>query len=193
MSVDLPTLVYPTKATRTSFPRFLRCVTICLSILASCSFKRVILSRMIRLSVSISLSPGPRSPIPPFCLSKWVHIPVRRGSKYWYCASSTWAFASAVRALLAKISRIRLVRSRTFLPFSSLSRFLICVGLNSSSKMIKSMSFSSTYVLISSNFPLPIKVAVTGLSKFCVNIFTVSAPAVSARNASSSKYSHIMS
>ena len=34
------------------------------------SFNNEILSRMILLSVSISVSPGPRIPIPPFCLSR---------------------------------------------------------------------------------------------------------------------------
>ena len=36
--VDLPTLVYPTRATRISLPLFLRCVVFCLSISASLCF-----------------------------------------------------------------------------------------------------------------------------------------------------------
>lgn len=64
------------------FPRFCLWVDICLSIVFSLSFKSEILSRIILLSVSISVSPGPRIPIPPFCRSRWVHILVNRGKRY---------------------------------------------------------------------------------------------------------------
>ena len=105
--VLLPTLVYPTSATRTICPRFLRWVAICLSMACSFFFKTVIWLRIIRLSVSISFSPAPpRVPVPPRWRSKWVHMRVKRGSKYWYLANSTCVLACAVRALLWKISRI---------------------------------------------------------------------------------------
>jgi len=32
----------------------------------------------------------PLIPIPPFCLSRCVHILVNLGKRYWYWASSTW-------------------------------------------------------------------------------------------------------
>ncbi len=68
--VDLPTLVYPIKATLTIFSRPLLWVIFCLSIVSSCFFRSVILSRIIRRSVSISFSPGPLIPIPPLCFSR---------------------------------------------------------------------------------------------------------------------------
>ena len=36
--------------------------------------------------------------------SRWVHMPVRRGSRYWYWASSTWSRPSRVRARWAKMN-----------------------------------------------------------------------------------------
>ena len=66
IKVDFPTFVYPTIATRTIVPRLLLWVLICLSIALILSFNKAILSRTIRRSVSISVSPGPRIPIPPF-------------------------------------------------------------------------------------------------------------------------------
>ena len=52
INVDLPTLVYPTKATRIRRPRFLRCVAFCLSISARRSFSSDIRFKMIRRSIS---------------------------------------------------------------------------------------------------------------------------------------------
>ena len=89
MMVDLPTLVYPTSATRMSLPRFFRCVVFCLSISARRSLSRLMRPRMIRRSISSCVSPGPRSPTeplpppepePPPCRSRWVHSRCRRGS-----------------------------------------------------------------------------------------------------------------
>ena len=65
IKVDLPTFVYPTNATRTILPRFFRCTLFCLSISTSSFFNRAILSKIIRLSVSNCVSPGPRIPTPP--------------------------------------------------------------------------------------------------------------------------------
>ena len=94
MMVDLPTLVYPTSATRTILPRFCRCVAICRSMRLSSSRRSAIRLPMIRLSASICVSPVPRFvPPPPRCLSKWLHIRVRRGSIYCRCAISTWVLA----------------------------------------------------------------------------------------------------
>ena len=47
----------------------------------------------------------------------------------------------------------------------------------------------SIYCAISSSLPFPTKVVRLGASHFCVNFFTVTAPAVSARKSSSSRYS----
>ena len=87
--VLFPTFVYPTRAIRQSLPLLLRWVVICTSIFCSFFLSKEIFCWMIRRSVSIWVSPGPRIPIPPFCRSKWVHIRVSRGSKYWYWANST--------------------------------------------------------------------------------------------------------
>ena len=89
MMVDLPTLVYPTNATRISLPRFFLCVVFCLSISASRSFSNDIRLRIIRRSISSCVSPGPRSPTeplppplpePPPCRSRWVHKRCSRGN-----------------------------------------------------------------------------------------------------------------
>ena len=83
ISVDFPTLVYPTSATRTSAPRFERCTAICRSIFFRSSFSFAMRLRMMRRSVSISRSPAPpRVPVPPRCRSRWVQSPERRGSMY---------------------------------------------------------------------------------------------------------------
>ncbi len=185
INVDFPTLVYPTNATRTSFPRFLRWTLFCLSISFNSCFRREILSRMIRRSVSNWVSPGPRMmvPPPPRCRSRCVHIRVSRGNRYWYCASSTCALACAVCARMANISRIRLVRSimRILSSFSILRSWR---AESSSSKMITSISCS---------FPVPTNVAVLGVSNRCTKRFTGASPAVSARKASSSRYSFTFS
>jgi len=88
IKVDLPTLVYPTNATRIRRPRFLRCVVFCLSISANCCFSNDIRFKMIRRSISNWVSPGPRKPTepplplpePPPCRSRCVHRRCRRGS-----------------------------------------------------------------------------------------------------------------
>ena len=49
----------------TILPRFFRCTLFCLSISTNSRFSREILSKMIRLSVSNCVSPGPRIPTPP--------------------------------------------------------------------------------------------------------------------------------
>ena len=88
------------------------------------------------------------------------------------------------------MSSIRLVLSR-ILMLSSLSMFLSWVGDSSSSKITASISFSAMKSLISCSFPLLMYVLESGLSTFCMNLFTPIAPAVSARNSSSSRYSLI--
>ena len=141
-----------------------------------------------RRSVSICVSPGPRMPMPPRWRSRWVHMRVSRGSRYWYWASSTCVRALAVRARLANMSRMSPVRSSTLI-FSSFSMLATCFDDRSSSKIAIAMSLSSVYWRISSSLPDPTKVRESGPFIFCVNLRTVTAPAVSARNSSSSRYS----
>ena len=64
-----------------------------------------ILSRILRRSVSIFVSPGPRPPIPappaarpPAWRESESPQPRRRGNKYAICASSTWALPSLLFA-----------------------------------------------------------------------------------------------
>ena len=170
-------------------PRSLRCVNDCLSISARRLRKSPILSFTIRRSVSISVSPGPLVPTPPPCLSRCFHIPFNLGRMYWYWASSTWVLAWAVLARLANMSRIRSLRSMV-LTFSSFSIFWICEPVSSSSKMTMLIfPFKAMYCLISSSFPFPTNVLLSGCGSFCVKRLTAIAPAVSARKASSSRYS----
>ena len=63
--VDLPTLVYPTSATRMSLPLFFLWVVFCLSISARRSFRSDMRLRMIRRSISSCVSPGPLKPTEP--------------------------------------------------------------------------------------------------------------------------------
>ena len=189
IKVDFPTFVYPTKATRTIAPRFPRCTPICLSMVFIFSFNKAIRSRTIRLSVSISVSPGPRIPIPPFWRSKCVHIPESLGNKYWHCANSTCVLAYEVSARCAKISRIRCVLSRILHSVMILDIFFCCEGDNSSSNTKVDISFSFTKRWISSIFPVPTKVLGLGRSIFCEKRFTTWPPAVKVKNSNSSRYS----
>ena len=166
--VDLPTLVYPTRATRIRRPRFLRCVVFCLSISARRCLSSVMRWRMIRRSISNCVSPGPRSPTLPFppplpepppWRSRCVHNLCSRGSIYLCWASSTCVFASALWARMAKMSRMSDVRSRIF-TCSDFSILRICLADSSSSKITipTSRSWSSSsliYCRISSSFPCP--------------------------------------
>ena len=68
---------------------------------------------MLRRSVSSWVSPGPRVPMPPPSCDMALPRPVRRGSMYSSCASSTCNWPSRVRAWRAKMSRMSCVRSRT--------------------------------------------------------------------------------
>ena len=97
---------------------------------------------------------------------------------------------------MANMSSISEVRSRIF-TCSSFSMFLNCCAESSSSKMTMPTgsllsSLSLMYSLISSSLPLPTYDVEFGPPARCVNRFTVTAPAVSARNSSSSKYSLVL-
>ena len=115
---------------------------------------------------------------------------------YLYCASSTCVLALAVCARMANMSRMSEVRSRIF-TLSSFSMLRICLADSSSSNITIPISRSASsssfiYCFISSSFPLPTYVVWLGPPTFCVNRFTVTAPAVSARNSSSSRYSFVL-
>ena len=188
-----------------SLPLFFLCVVFCLSISSSRCLRSVILCRMIRRSISSCVSPGPLSPTlplppplpePPPCRSRCVQSRCSLGSMYRCCASSTCVFASAVWALMAKMSRMSEVRSSIF-TFSSFSILRICFAESSSSKMTipTSLSLSSSSFincLISSSLPCPTYVTELGPLSRWVNLLTVTAPAVSARNSSSSRYSFVL-
>ncbi len=112
-------------------------------------------------------------------------MPVRRGSRYLYCASSTWSWPSRVRARWAKMSRMRPERSSTLTPSSSDST-RICEGESSLSNTARSHSFASMSSFISRTLPSPRKLRGSGVGRFWISMATVSPPAVSTRAASSS-------
>ena len=161
--------------------------------------------RIIRRSISSCVSPGPRSPTDPFppplpepppCLSRWVHSRCSLGSMYRYCASSTCVLALAVCARMANMSRMSEVRSNIF-TFSSFSMLRICLADSSSSKITiptsrSASSSANIYCFISSSLPLPTYVTILGAFSLWVKRFTVTAPAVSAKNSNSSRYSLVL-
>ena len=144
--------------------------------------------RMMRRSVSSWVSPGPRRPMPPRIRERWVHIRVRRGSRYSSCASSTCSLASWLRARVEKMSRMTSGRSITR-TLSSRSRLAPWTGLSSSSKMTSVAPASATAAATSSTLPSPMSVAGLGDAICCEMRPTTSAPAVSTRRVSSSRCS----
>ena len=122
--------------------------------------------------------------------SKWLHMPISRGSRYLYWASSTWRRPSRVRARWAKISRIRADRSSTP-TFSSSPSTRCWEGDRALSKMTISAPMVRTSWRTSSTLPWPMKVRGSGLS-FCWSTMpTLSPPAVSSRSLSSSMDSSV--
>ena len=145
-------------------------------------------SRIRRRSVSSCDSPGPRVPIPPPVRERCVHSFVRRGSWYSSCASSTCSRPSCVRACIAKMSRIRRLRSITFTSRTS-SRPRCCVGESSSSAMRSVNPVSAFAASNSRALPAPIYVSGSACRRCCHSAPTISAPAVRARLANSSRLS----
>ncbi len=152
------------------------------------SFIFFILSLILLLSTSSFVSPGPLVPIPPPNLDRAKPLPTSLGRRYCNCASSTWSLPSFVLALWAKISRISSVRSSTLTPIT-FSKFLTWAGVRSSSEITVSIPSARQRPLSSSALPLPIRYAASYLSFSCITLWTTSAPAVSARRASSSRCS----
>ena len=107
-----------------------------------------------RRSVSSWVSPGPRKPIPPFCLSRWVQPRTRRVARWRSCASSTCNLPSWVRARWAKISKIRPVRSITRHSHKR-SRLRSCAGLRAWSKRTTEAPVALTASAISTALPSP--------------------------------------
>ena len=145
---------------------------------------------MCRRSVSSWVSPGPRVPMglfPPeaVCRTRWPHMPVSRGSRYWYWASSTCSRPSRVRARWAKMSRMRAARSSTWTPNSS-DNTRCWEGERALSKMTRSAPAFRTSSFTSAVLPSPIKVRASGASRFCSAMPTQTPPAVSSRASSSS-------
>ena len=189
--VLFPALVYPTRATvGTSF--FCRCrrwVLRTRRTSSSSSRSFWIFRRMCRRSVSSWVSPGPRVPmglLPPEAVwrTRWVHMPVSRGRRYWYWASSTWSRPSRVRARPAKMSRIRPLRSKTLVSRLS-ERTRIWLGLSSLSNTTRSQFSAFTRSFTSCTLPLPMKLPGSGASRFWRAQATASPPAVSSRASSS--------
>ena len=162
MVVDLPALVYPTRATWGK-PEARRCLLwVTWSFCTSLSFLRSweICFSITRRFNSNLVSPAPRLVKPPpalpaVCWSSFSAALVRkRGSWYWSLAISTWSLASLVRAREAKISRIRAVRSITVSPVSC-SRFRIWVGESSSLTIRASAACTWPAWKISVTLPAP--------------------------------------
>ena len=86
---------------------------------------------MRRLSVSNLVSPGPRVPMPPPRRESASPFPFKRGYMYCSWASSTCNFPSPLLALRAKISRMSVVRSITFLWSSAAEMFSVWEGESS--------------------------------------------------------------
>ncbi len=111
--VDFPALVYPTRATWGIWERLRRLRMIPRSL--DTVFSSLIRCSILRLSSSSLVSPAPLllmlPPVPPWRL-RFSRIPTSLGSIYCSLAASTCSFASLVLARMAKISRIRFVRSR---------------------------------------------------------------------------------
>ena len=115
-------------------------------------------------------------------------MPISRGSRYWYCASSTCRQPSFVRARWAKMSSIRPLLSSTCTPHSSVST-RTCEGDRLLSKITMVASLFSTMRLTSSTLPSPMKLWGSGFSRLCNIMPTDWPPAVSTSAASSARLS----
>ena len=142
-------------------------------------------SRTRRRSTSSCVSPGPRVPTPPPRRDRWVHCRVRRGRRYWSCASSTCILPSRLRARCAKMSRMSALRSMT-LHESAFSRLRCCAGESASSKTTTSPRVDSSRSWTSATFPAPMNVAGWMRRSCWIACPTTSRPAVSASRPSSS-------
>lgn len=143
-----------------------------------------------RRSVSSWVSPGPRKPIPPFCLSRWVQPRTRRVARWRSCASSTCNLPSWVRARWAKISKIRPVRSMTRHSHKR-SRLRSCAGLRAWSKRTTEAPVALTASAISTALPSPTKYFGCGALRLPVITCNASTPAEETRDSNSTRIFHI--
>ncbi len=166
------------------FFRFAFCCLRCFITRRRAFSSRTIRSRTRRLFISSLVSPGPRPPIPPVNLDMAVFFAIRRGSRYFNCASSTWSLPSLVCARWAKISRISWVLSITFISVRSVIE-RICEGFNSWSKIIRVAPFVSARIVSSSSFPRPIRNLESTFFRRCRIVSATSMPPDTARSVSS--------
>ncbi len=143
---------------------------------------------MRRRSVSSCVSPGPRSPMPPVCRSRWVQPRTRRVDRCSSCASSTCSLPSALCARCAKMSRISAVRSTTR-QSRARSRLRCCAPESAWSKMTRSDCVAVRSAAISSTLPLPANSAGSGFLRRAVITPATSAPALCASAVSSERRS----
>ena len=140
------------------------------------------------LSISSFFSPGPFVPTPPPNLDIVIPNPISLLLLYFNWANSTCNFASLVLALLAKISKIKVVLSITLQPVTS-SIIFSCKPLNSSSK-IKRFAFLTCLTSANSwTFPEPIRNTGSGLLLFWKNLPTTFTSQAEANSSSSFRYS----
>ncbi len=136
------------------------------------------------LSISKALSPGPRIPTPLSFLSRLLESTLKRGKVYFNWASFTCNLPSLVFARPAKISKISIVRSITFVPIIS-PKLRNWLPVSGQSKITTSASNSFAMLLSSSTLPLPIYVlALISLTKK-ISVPTTSKNADFASNSSS--------
>ena len=184
--VDLPALVYPTSETvgTSALIRDCRPCSRCFSTLSRRDCICTMRLRNKRRSVSSWVSPGPRKPIPPFCLSRWVQPRTRRVARWRSCASSTCNLPSWVRARWAKISKIRPVRSITRHSHKR-SRLRSCAGLRAWSKRTTEAPVALTASAISTALPSPTKYFGCGALRLPVITCNASTPAEETRDSNS--------
>ena len=157
--VDLPALVYPTSETvgTSALIRDCRPCSRCFSTLSGRDCICTMRLRNKRRSVSSWVSPGPRKPIPPFCLSKvGPATHPARSQMAQLRQRSTCNLPSWVRARWAKISKIRPVRSITRHSHKR-SELRSCAGLRAWSKRTTEAPVVLTASAISTALPSPTK------------------------------------
>ncbi len=123
-------------------------------------------SRIRRRPISITVSPGPRPPMPPASRDSPASFSVRRGSEYLSCASSTCSLPSRLRARWAKTSRMSCVRSIALSPVAS-SKARAWAGFRSMSKIATLARRRMASRTISCSLPEPTTVRGWTFERFC--------------------------